>query len=337
MGIEIMRLGAGGVHARALQLLDNQRGTAAGERAFGGGSGGGEHGAGEGDTLLEVEGRAIRVDRDIGATIVARIDQMHRVEPMSAPVCGHLFVRPQRHHAVVLLRVAVPHQHRQVVGDVGIRGGEMLERAHDVGLAQPAVADGHREQLVAMQVSTRQREVLALAERTGGRQQAGDRTREVAEQAVALAEARAHVGDAVDAHGFQRGIEEHRRIEAGRVVADLGHHVAVAEQVQRGDGIGAGSEATGVAGGLGSGDLQREIAQRVSGEQGLVDGRVAGGVGQRGPAGSQERRRAQTVDLGETVGEILDAFAEGGHGLGGGLQLRAHGGSFHNMKRFHIM
>ncbi len=337
MRVEVVRLGAGGVHARTLQLLDDQRGAAAGERALRGGVGGLEDGAAEGHTLLEVEGRAVRVDRGVGLAEIARVDQVDFVKAMRAPVGEHLLVRPQRHHAVVLLRIAVPHQHRQVVGDVGVGGGEVLERAHDVGLAEAAVTDCDREEFVAMQVGAGHGEMLALAERAGGSQQAGGRAGEVAQQAVALAEAGAHLGDGVDAHGFQRGIEEHCRIETRRVVADLGHHVAVAQEMQRGDGVGAGGEATGVTRGLAAGDLQREIAQRVGGEQGLVDGRVAGGVGQRGLAGSQERRGAQTVDLGETVGEILDAFAEGGHGLGGGLQLRAHGESFHTMKMFHVM
>ncbi len=179
--------------------------------------------------------------------------------------------------------------------------------------------------------------MLALAERAGGGQQAGDRARQVAEQAVALAEARAHVGNGVDAHVFQRGVEEHRRIEAGRVVADLGHHVAVAQQMQRGDRVGAGGEAARVAGRLAAGDLQRQVAQRVGGEQGLVDGRLAGRVRQRGLVRPQERRGAQAVDFRKAVGEILDAFAEGGEGLGGGLHLGAHGNSFHNMKMFHMM
>jgi hypothetical protein len=124
----------------------------------------------------------------------------------------------------------------------------VLERAHDVGLAQTAVADGDREQLVAIEVGAGHRKMLALAQGAGGCQQAGNRARQVAQEAMALAESRAHVGHGMDAHVFQRGVEEHRRVEAGRVVADLGHHVAVAQQVQRGDRVGAGGEAAGVAG-----------------------------------------------------------------------------------------
>ena len=326
MSIQIVRFGAGSVHARAFQLLDDETGAAAAQCALRGGVGRLQDGAGEGHARGEAEGRRIRIHRGVGRVgVVAGVDQVYLVEAVGAPVVGHARVVPQGHHAVVLLRIAVPHQHRQVVGDVRIRGGEVLERAHDVGLAEAAVADGDGEQLVAIQIGAGHGEMLALAQRTCGRQQARDRAREVAQEAVALAKARAHLGHGVDAHVFQRGVEEHRRIEAGRVVADLGHHVAVAQQMQRGDCVGAGGEAAGVAGGLAAGDLQRQVAQRVGGEQRLIDRGLAGGVRQRGLVRPQQRRGAQAVDFGEAVSEILDAFAKRREGLGGGLHLGAHG------------
>ena len=328
MRIEVVRLGAGGVHARALQLLDDEAGAAAGQRAFCSNVGRFQNGAGERHARGEAEGGAVGVRRRIrGVGVLAGVDQEHFVEPMRAPVVGHARVVPQGHHAVVLLRITVPHQHRQVVGDVRVGGGEVLERAHDVGLAQAAVADGDGEQLVAIEIGAGHGEVLALAQGTRGRQEAGDRARQVAQQAVTLAVARAHVGNGMDAHVFQRGVEEHRRVEAGRMVADLGHHVAVAQQMQRGHRVGAGGEAARVAGRLAAGDLQGQVAQRVGGQQGLIDRRLAACVWQRGLVRPQERRGAEAVDFREAVGEILDAFAEGREGLGG-LCQRVHGHSF---------
>jgi len=55
--------------------------------------------------------------------------------------------------------------------------------------------------------------------------------------------------------------------------------------MQRGNRVGAGGEAAGVAGGLAAVDLQCEIAQRVGGQQGLVDRRFAGCVGSAGRSG----------------------------------------------------
>jgi len=104
-----------------------------------------------------------------------------------------------------------------------------------------------------------------------------------------------------------------------------------------GIGIGAGGKAARMAGGLGAGDLQREITQRVGGEQGLVDRGFAGRIRQRGLVRAEQRRCAEAVDVRKAVGEILDPFAEGGNGLGGGLHHCAHGNSFHNMKMFHVM
>jgi hypothetical protein len=76
----------------------------------------------------------------------------------------------------------------------------------------------------------------------------------------------------------------------------------VAQQVQRGDGVGAGGEAAGVARRLAAGDLQRQIAQRVGGEQGLVDRRFAARIGQRGLL-RPSSGGAQAVDFREAVGE----------------------------------
>jgi hypothetical protein len=110
-----------------------------------------------------------------------------------------------------------------------------------------------------------------------GREQAGNGAGEVAEQAVPLAEAVAHVLNGADAHFLQGAVQEHGRVETGGVMAHLGDDVGVAQHDQGRIGLGAGSEAAGMAGGLGAADLQGQVAQGVGRQQGLVGGgRIAG-------------------------------------------------------------
>jgi hypothetical protein len=51
--------------------------------------------------------------------------------------------------------------------------------------------------------------------------------------------------------------EKHRRIKARRVMADFGDHIAVAQQMQRGDRVGTGGKSARVPGRFAAGDLQR--------------------------------------------------------------------------------
>ena len=141
-------------------------------------------------------------------------------------------VGQQRHHGMMFLAVAVPDQRRQEIGHVGIRGIKVHHGVQHIGLAHTAVADGYREQFSRMQQRARHRKMLALAQRAGRCQQAGNRAGQVAEQAVLLAEAGHHVGHGLDAHLFQRGIEEHRAVETRRMVADLRHDIGMAQHHQ---------------------------------------------------------------------------------------------------------
>ena len=173
---------------------------------------------------------------------------------------------------MVFLAVAVPDQHRQEVGHLRISGIEMHHRIQNVRLAHAAVADGHREQRAGMQQRAGHGEMLALAERTGGREQTGNGAGQVAKQAMLLAEALAQLINCLDPHLFQRAVEEHRGIETGCVVADLGDDIGMAQHDQRGIGLGAGGESAGVAGRLRAADLQGQIAQCVGREQRLIGG-----------------------------------------------------------------
>ena len=71
---------------------------------------------------------------------------------------------------------------------------EVQERGHDVRFTQSAVTDGHGEQGSGVEQGAGHGEVLALTERTGRREQAGDGAGEMAEQTVAFAEAGAQIG-----------------------------------------------------------------------------------------------------------------------------------------------
>jgi hypothetical protein len=308
--IQVVRLGAQLVHAGALQLLDDEHGAGAGQGRTRCLVDAAQHRAGEGQAGGLAELAAV----DVGARLVRvvevfGVDQHHFLEAVAGPVGVHLLVRPGAAHGVVLLAVAIPDQRGQVVGDRRVGGVEVHHRIEDVRLAHAAVADGDREQRARMQQGAGHGEVLALAERTGRGQQAGDGAGQVAEQAVLLAEAGHHVADGADTHFLQRSIEEHGRVEARRVVADLGDDVGVAEHDQRRIGLGAGGEAARMAGSLAAADLQREIAQRVGHQQGLVGGRCRIiGIGDRAGALAETAGAAAcSVEAGPGVGVMLDA------------------------------
>ena len=158
-------------------------------------------------------------------------------------------------------------------------------------------------------------EVLALTQGAGGSEQAGDGAGEVAEQAVLLAEAGHHVIQGADAHLLQGGVQEHGAVETRRVVAHLGDDVGVAQHHQGGVGLGAGGEAAGVAGALGTTGLEGDVAQGIGHEQGLVGGRLVG-LGDATAVGDHRRVGGVAIKIGPGFAKILHALAEGGGFLG---------------------
>ncbi len=164
---------------------------------------------------------------------------------------------------MVLLAIAVPDQHRQEVRRLRVGGEEVHHGREGVGLAHAAVAQGDGEELVRVEQGTGHGEVLSLTQGAGGGQDAGDGPGQVAEEALALTEALAHLAHGVDAHGLQGRVQEHGAIEPGGVVAHLGDDVGVPEHDQGRMGLGAGGEAAGVAGAFGATDLKGQIAQRI--------------------------------------------------------------------------
>ena len=249
--IEVMGLGAQGMHAGALELLEDEGGELAGHRAGGGPLHAAQHRLGEGQALAVGEAGGIHVGRLLAAVVeVLGVHQHHLLKAMAPPVGDHRLVGQAGDHGMVLLTVAVPDQGRQEVGHLGIGGVEVHHGVEHVGLAHAAVADGHREELVRVEQGASHGEVLALTQGARGGEQAGDGAGEVAEQAVLLAEAGHHVVQGADAHLLQGGVEEHGAVEARRVVAHLGDDVGVAQHHQGGVGLGAGGEAAGVAGAL---------------------------------------------------------------------------------------
>ena len=275
-----------------------------------------------------LEGKARAVDKGafLAAVVeVAGVDQDDVVETVAFPVVEHLRIAVQRHHGVVFLRIAVPDQHRQKVGDVRVGGVKVHHGIQDVGFTHAAVADGHREQLVAVQVSAGHGKVLSLAQRACGRQQAGDGAGEMAEQTVLFAKTLHHVLHTADAHFFQRRIEEHRGVETGCMVTDFGDDIGVAEHHQRRVRLGAGGETARVAGTLGGGHLQGQVAQCVGAEQRLVDSLVVATVGDGLLTGGDHRLVGVAGEFRPGFAEILDAFAEGGSGSKFFSRVRSHG------------
>ena len=97
------------------------------------------------------------------------------LETMRVPVIQHTFVIPSGDHRVVLLGIAVPQQNWQKIRGRRVCGIEMLERAHDVRLAQAAVADGDREQFFWIEQRTCHGEMFALPQGPCRCQQTGNR------------------------------------------------------------------------------------------------------------------------------------------------------------------
>jgi len=162
---------------------------------------------------------------------------------------------------VVFLRVTVPDQDRQEIGDFWIGGVEMLYAAHNIGFTQAAIADGERKKSVRMKQRRRHREVLTLPERPGGRRQAWDRPGQVSKQPARFTKAFAHVPHCVNSHLFQGSVQEHRAIEPRRMMARLGQNMGVAKHHHGCVDVGRAGEPARVAGGFSSGYLQRQVTQ----------------------------------------------------------------------------
>ena len=320
LSVKIVRLGAERVHAGALELLDNERREFTAERRLGGAIGGHEHRLGKRQAPLVREARAVDVGSLlVGVVVLLGIDKDHFLETVTFPVTNHFIVAEIRHHRVMFLAVAVPDQHRQKIRHLRKSDVEVQHRIEHVRLAHAAVTDGHREQRARMQQRTAHGEVLALPERTGRRENARDGARQMAEQSMLLAEAVAHLLHAVDAHGLKRGVEEHGAVVAGRVMADLGDDIGVAEHHQCRVGIGAGGKAARMPGGLGTGDLQREVTQCVGHEQCLVCSAGVIRLADRLVAAGDDRGPRVLGKAGPRLAEMLDALAEPGNlwlGLG---------------------
>jgi len=308
--IEVMRLGTERVHARAFQLFDDQDGELPPERGRGGAVGGFEHRTGPFEAVRERKTRAVHVGARL-VLVVAHfgIHQEHLLESMALPVTHHRLVVEIRHHRMVLLAVAVPDEHRQEVRDLRIGNVEMQHAVEHIGLAHAAVADRDRKQRAGMQQGAGHGEVLALSQRARGREDARDRAGQMTEQAVTLAKAFAQLGDGADAHGLERGVEKHGAVVARRVMADFGDDVGVPEHHQRAVGLGTGGKAAGMPRGLGTGNLQGQVTQRIGAEQGLVDRRRVRRVANRVFAWCN-RGPAMALEIRPGLAEILDSLHE---------------------------
>ena len=120
----------------------------------------------------------------------------------------------------------------------------------------------------------------------------------------------AHIGNGVDAHRFQRGIEEHRAVKTRCVVAHFGHDIGVAQHHHGSIGFRAGGEAAGVARGFGAGHLQREITQRIRDQQGLVGRLYIAGIASRRELCRTARRIAHLFEIRHRFREILNSLAK---------------------------
>ena len=91
--IQIVRLGAERVHARALQLFNDEYREPAAEGKLGGAVGGLEHRLGPHQAPVECEARAINVrTRLILIVEILGVDQDHLVETVPLPVTLHILV-----------------------------------------------------------------------------------------------------------------------------------------------------------------------------------------------------------------------------------------------------
>ena len=91
--IQIVRLGAERVHARALQLFNNEYREPATEGQLGGAVGGLEHRLGPGQALIECEACAVDVrSRLILIVEILGVDQDHLIETVPLPVTLHILV-----------------------------------------------------------------------------------------------------------------------------------------------------------------------------------------------------------------------------------------------------
>ena len=324
-GVEVVGLGPDGMHARPLELLDNERRRRACEGRAGGLVHALQHRAGEGQATIQGEVGAVHVGPLLPGVVEGLgIHQDHLLEAVGTPVGDHALVVPGGDHGVVLLAVAVPDQHREEVGRVRKGRQEVHHGREGVGLPHAAVAHGHRKELVRVKQGTGHGEVLPLAQGAGGGEDAGNGPGQVAEQPLALAEALAHLGYRVDAHGLQGRIQEHGAVEAGGVVAHLGDDVGVAEHDQGRMGLGAGGEPARVAGPLGPAHLQGQVTQGVGTEQGLVDGGRVRAVGDGLGTLRDRGLSAQGLEVGPGGSKVVDTGTEV---RGGGLVLGrgAHG------------
>ena len=93
------------------------------------------------------------------------------------------------------------------------------------------------------------------------------------------------------------------------MVTDLGEDIGVPKHYQRAIGLGARGKTARMARGLGTGDLQCEITQRIGAEQGLIHRRGIGGAVNGGRTWGDDRLTV-ALKLRTRPGEVLDAVTK---------------------------
>lgn len=263
------------MHASAFELLDDEHGHRAIHGRVGCRFRTFHNRTGEGSTRCIAEQSAVNIRARLpGVVEIFRVNQHNIAEVMCCPVVGHLLVIHQRHHRMVFLTETVPNQYRQEVGDIRVAGVEVLERRQDIRFAQTAITNSAREQLVTVEVSARHRKMLPLTQRTRWCEQARNRAGQMPQQTVTFTETRLQIYHGADAHVFQRAIEEHRAVEARRMMPDFRDDIGVPQHDQRRVSIGRTGETARMPGFLGSTKLQGRVTQRINDHAALENGLV---------------------------------------------------------------